>query len=323
MVLVTGASGLLGSHLVKELLKLGKQVKALYKNSLPLVGLEEATWIKGDILDIMFLEEAMQDVQQVYHCAATVSFNPKKKKLLYETNVEGTANIVNACLQANVKKMLHVSSIATLAKTKTEFLTTERMSTIEDIGNSTYSKTKYLGEMEVWRGIGEGLNAVIVNPSIILGAGDWNKGSTEIFQTIYKEFAWYTEGVSGFVDIYDVVQVMIMLMESDIQAERFILNAENVAFKQVFDIIANSFRKRAPYKKVTPFLAELVWRLEYIKSKITGKDALLTKETARTAQEKRYFNNRKLKTYFPRFEYTSIVKTIQNICEVLKQKYNV
>ena len=322
MILVTGASGLVGSHLVKELTRQGKTIKALYQNSPPLEGLGEAvTWIKGNILDVVFLEEVMQDIKQVYHCAAAVSFNPKKKNLLYTTNVEGTMNVVNACLDARVQKFLYVSSVAALGKTKTGILVNEKMNVIEEIGDSTYAKTKFLAEMEVWRGIGEGLNAVIVNPSIILGAGNWDNGSSEIFQTIYKEFPWYTDGVSGFVYVQDVVHAMMMLMNSDIHAERFILNTENIAFKEVFDYIANNFGKRAPHKKVTPFLAELVWRAEKIRSKLTKKDPLLTKETARAAQEKRYFDNSKLKQFFPQFEYVSIKTAIQDICTVLKQKY--
>ena len=322
MILVTGASGLVGSHLVKELTRQGKTIKALYQNSTPLEAVGEAvTWIKGNILDVVFLEEVMQDIQQVYHCAAAVSFNPKKKNLLYKTNVEGTANVVNACLSARVQKLLHVSSVAALGKTKTDILVNEKMNVIEEIGDSTYAKTKFLAEMEVWRGIGEGLNAVIVNPSIILGAGNWDNGSSEIFQTIYKEFPWYTDGVSGFVYVQDVVHAMVMLMNSNIHAERFILNAENISFKEVFDCIANNFGKRAPHKKVTPFLAELVWRAEKIRTKLTKKDPLLTKETARAAQEKRYFDNSKLKQFFPRFEYVPIKTAIQDICTVLKQKY--
>ncbi len=322
MILVTGASGLVGSHLVKELTRQGKTIKALYQNSPPLEGLGDAvTWIQGNILDVVFLEEAMQDVKQVYHCAAAVSFNPKKKNLLYTTNVEGTMNVVNACLDARVQKLLYVSSVAALGKTKTGILVNEKMNVIEEIGDSTYAKTKFLAEMGVWRGIGEGLNAVIVNPSIILGAGNWDNGSSEIFQTIYKEFPWYTDGVSGFVYVQDVVHAMMMLMNSDIHAERFILNTENIAFKEVFDYIANNFGKRAPHKKVTPFLAELVWRAEKIRSKLTKKDPLLTKETARAAQEKRYFDNSKLKQFFPHFEYVPIKTAIQDICTVFKQKY--
>ncbi len=323
MILVTGASGLVGSYLVKALAQQSKKVKALFQSSPPLEGLGEAvSWIKGNVLDTMFLEEALQHVEQVYHCAATVSFNPKKKSLLYSVNVEGTVNVVNACLEKGIKKLVHVSSVAALGRSNSNGIISEQMNTIEEVGSSHYSKTKYLAEMEVWRGISEGLNAVIVNPSLILGAGDWNKGSTEIFQTVYKEFPWCTQGIGGFVDVKDVVNAMMLLMENDVQAERFIVNAENIAFKEIFTRIANSFGKKPPHKKVSSFLADVVWRLEAIKSTITRRDPLLTKETASAAQSKRYYDNSKLKQFFPQFEYTPMEETIQRICKELKKKYN-
>jgi nucleoside-diphosphate-sugar epimerase len=176
--------------------------------------------------------------------------------------------------------------------------------------------------MEVWRGAAEGLPSVIVNPTIILGESDWTKGSTEIFKTIHDEFPWYTEGVSGFVDVKDVTKAMILLMETNITGERFILNGDNIPYKTLFDEIANSFDKKAPHKKVTPFIAELVWRYEGIKGKLTGIDPLLTKETAKTAQAKVYFDNSKLKKNFPEFYYTPINETVKRICNYLKAKHN-
>jgi nucleoside-diphosphate-sugar epimerase len=191
----------------------------------------------------------------------------------------------------------------------------------KETSNSEYGKTKYLAEMEVWRGDAEGLPCVIVNPTVILGESDWTKGSTGIFKTIHDEFAWYTDGISGFVDVKDVVKAMIMLMESDISGERFILNAENLPYKTLFDYIATGFGKRPPYKKVTPFIANLVWRYEALKGKLTGIDPLLTKETANTAQAKVQFDNAKLLRRFTYFEYTSMSQTVQRICTYLKQKH--
>ena len=279
-------------------------------------------WQQADILDILSLEEAMHNVEQVYHCAAIVSFSPKKKELLTKTNIEGTANIVNAAINAGVKKFLFVSSVAALGRIRKDTMVNETMNWSKETSNSEYGKTKYLAEMEVWRGVAEGLPCVVVNPTIILGESDWTKGSTEIFKTIYKEFPWYTEGISGFVDVKDVVKAMIMLMESDVVDERFILNGDNIPYKQLFDEIANCFGKKAPYKKVTPLLAELVWRYEGLKGKITGIDPLLTRETANTAQAKVYFDNSKLLKRFNEFHYTPIAETVQRICSYLKQKHN-
>ena len=323
MIFITGASGLVGSHLVKQLVKEGKQVRALYRSTIPVIeGAEGVEWIKGDILDVISLEEAMEGVEEVYHCAAVVSFNPRKKDLLHQANIEGTVNIVNACLQANIRKLVFVSSVAALGRIREDKPIDESMNWSEETSNSEYGKTKYFAEMEVWRGIGEGLNAVIVNPVIILGAGDWEKGSSGIFKSAYDEFPWYTEGTSGFVDVADVVKAMIMLMESEIQAERFILCAENLPYRDVFTQIANCFGKRVPYRKVTPLLAAIVWRLEALKAKFTEKDPLLTKETAKTAAAKVQFDNSKLKQFLPAFTYTPISDSLKRICAELRQKHS-
>ncbi|MEO6683836.1 MAG: SDR family oxidoreductase, partial [Ginsengibacter sp.] len=199
---------------------------------------------------------------------------------------------------------------------------TEKMNWTEETSNSMYGKSKYLAEMEVWRGIGEGMQAVIVNPSIILGGNNWETGSAAIFKTAYNEFPWYTEGVSGFVDVRDVVRAMILLMNSDENAERFILNGDNVPYKEIFFSIARCFNKKPPHKRVTPLLAEIVWRLEAIKTMFTGKKHLLTKETARTAQAKVYFDNSKIRNTLPGFRFTDIEETIEYTCKAMKEKYH-
>jgi len=322
MILVTGATGLVGSHLIRQLVNDGKQVRALYRSHIPeMEGMETVEWFKADILDVVSLEEAMLGIQQVYHCAAMVTFNAKHKEVLQHTNIEGTANVVNACINATVNKLLFVSSVAALGRIREDKPINETMNWSEETSNSEYGKSKYFAEMEVWRGIGEGLNAVMVNPVIILGAGDWNKGSSEIFKSAYDEFPWYTEGTSGFVDVLDVVKAMILLMESSITAERFIISAENLSFRNVFSMIAENFGKKPASKKVTPLIAGIVWRLEAIKSRFTGKDPMLTKETAKTAAAKVQFDNHKLLKAFPQFQYTSISDGVKRICIELKKKH--
>ncbi len=323
MIFVTGGSGLVGSHLITALIQQGKEVKAIYRNVVPeFRGSHKVKWQKADILDILSLEDAMEDVDQIYHCAAIVSFSPKSKEILTRTNIEGTANVVNAALTAGIKKLLFVSSVAALGRIRKDPLINESMNWSKETSNSEYGKTKYLAEMEVWRGAAEGLPSVVVNPTIILGESDWTKGSTKIFQSVYNEFPWYTEGVSGFVDVQDVVKAMILLMESEVVGERFILNADNVSYKQLFDEIASCFGKKPPYKKVTPFIANLVWRYEGLKSLFSGVDPLLTRETASTAQAKVYFDNSKLLKQLPQFRYSSISETIERICNYLKHKHN-
>ena len=323
MILVTGAAGLVGSHLVKQLVADGKKVRALYRSSVPSIeGTDGVEWVSGDILDVISLDAAMAGVKQVYHCAAMVSFNPGKKALLHQTNVEGTANVVNACLSEGVDKLLFVSSVAALGRIREDMPINETMNWSEETSNSEYGKSKYFAEIEVWRGIGEGLNAVIVNPVIILGAGDWTKGSSGLFKSAYDEFPWYTEGTGGFVDVLDVVKAMLLLMNSNVSSERFILSAENLTYREVFTQIAKHFGKKPPHRKVTALLAAIVWRLEAVKALFAGKDPLLTKETARTAAAKVQFDNHKLKIFFLNFQYTPIHLSIKRICEELKTRYH-
>ncbi len=319
MILVTGGSGLVGSELISQLLALGNKIKAIYNSTRLTISHQDLIPVKCDILDTAALEKAMQGVTQLYHCAAMVSFSAKNKDQLLKINIEGTANVVNAALDAGVTKMVHVSSVSALGRIRENETVTEEMNWTEESSNSVYGKSKYLGEMEVWRGIGEGLQAVVVNPSLILGSGDWNKGSSEIFRSVYNEFPWYTEGVTGVIDVKDVARAMILLMNSEINKQRFILNAENLSYKEVFTNIAKCFGKKPPHKKVTPFIAAIVWRLEAIKSMFTGKDALVTKETARTALAKVYFDNNKILKALPGFQFTPINETIKNICATLKQ----
>ena len=323
MILVTGGAGLLGKELITQLLQAGKQVRAIYnKTKLADFKHENLQQMQCDILDVIGLEEAMTDVDQVYHCAAIVTFNPRRRQQMFKINIEGTANVVNAALDAGIKKMVYVSSVAALGRIREDGPINETMNWTEETSNSAYGQSKYLAEMQVWRGIGEGLDAVMVNPVIILGAGDWNGGSSQIFKTAYEEFPWYTNGSTGFVDVRDVVKAMIELMNSNITAERFIISAENRTYADVFNLMAKAFGKKPPHKKVTPLLAKIVWRLEAVKSLFTGNDPLLTKETAATAMTKSTFDNSKLKKFLPYFEYRKIEDTITDTCAVLQQKIN-
>ncbi len=325
MILVTGGAGLIGKELISQLLAKGDKVTAIYnKTQLPAFDSSLLQQVQCNILDAIGLEEIMQQyhIQQVYHCAAIVTFNPARKYELFKVNIEGTANVVNAALNAGVKKMVHVSSVAALGRIRENEAINETMSWTEETSNSNYGKSKYLAEMEVWRGIAEGLDAVMVNPTMILGDGDWNTGSSQMFKSVYNEFPWYSEGITGFVDVRDVAKAMIALMESNISSERFIINAEDRTFKDVFDLMAKSFGKKPPHKKVTPFLAQIVWRLEKIKSFFSGKDPLVTKETAKTALATVHFDNSKLKKFLPSFNYRPLEETINYTCSLFQQKLN-
>lgn len=321
-ILVTGASGLLGSELVKQLLEKGYNVTASCHSTSLNITHANLTAQQCDILDTVGLEEIMKGITHVYHCAAIVSFEPKDKYRLLKINVEGTANVVNACLDAGVQKLVHVSSVAALGRIRNGEVVNERMNWSEETNNNVYGKSKYLGELEVWRGIGEGLQALIVNPSIILGGNDWENGSAALFKTVYNEFKWYTEGINGYVDVRDVAGAMILLMNSKISAQRFILSAENLSYKEIFSSIAKCFGKKPPPKKVSPIIAEIIWRLEAIKAGFTGKKHLLTKETTRTAQASVYFDNSKILNELPGFNFTPVAISIAHTCATLKEKYH-
>jgi len=237
------------------------------------------------------------------------------EKVLFGTNPWPPKPIVvNAALESGTGKMLHVSSVSALGRIRNDKVINESMQWSEETSNSVYGQSKYLAEMEVWRGMAEGLNAVIVNPTIVLGGGDWNKGSSEIFQKVYQEFPYYSDGVTGFVDVVDVVKAMIALMESDIHGERFIVNAENVSYKNLFDMIADAFHKKPPQKKITPFMASAIWRVAAIKSLFTGEAPFITKETARTALAKAYFDNSKLLEALPSLSYVPLAESVERIC---------
>ncbi len=323
MILVTGGAGLVGQELIKQLLVQGKKITAIYnKTTLPNFDSENLTQVQCNILDVTGLAEVMRGIDQLYHCAAIVTFNPKRKQEMFKINIEGTANVVNAALDAGIKKMVHVSSVAALGRIRINEPINESMNWTEETSNSNYGQSKYLAELEVWRGIAEGLDAVIVNPVVILGPGDWDGGSSQIFKNVYNEFPWYSEGVTGFVDVRDVAKAMITLMESKISAERFIISAENISYRVMFNMIAKAFGKKPPYKKVTALVAKIVWRLEAIKSKITGKDPLLTKETAATAMAKVHFDNSKLFRFLQGFTYNKLQDAVDETCKVLQQKLN-
>jgi nucleoside-diphosphate-sugar epimerase len=317
MILVTGSTGLLGRSLTARLLKAGKRVRAIVhqtpvQHEHPLL-----ETVQGDIADIIFLEEALEGVEEVYHCAGVVSFNPSDSSKIYHVNVRGTESLVNACLQSGVRKLVHVSSVSVLDRFKEDGLIDESISNNNQQPVSKYGETKWRAEMEVWRGMEEGLNAVIVNPSIILGAGNWYESSTAIFKKVYDGLNWYTGGSTGFVDAGDVADAMILLMSSDISHERFILSAENRSFREVMDLIADQFGKPRPARYASESLSSVIWRLEAVRSFLLGTKPMITRDTSRSAHAKVGFDNSKFLIAFPEFRYSTIESCISDTCRKL------
>ena len=231
---------------------------------------------------------------------------------MYRVNVEGSANVVNIALEKNVRRFIYVSSVAALGRTATGGTVNEdRKWEPTSKANTHYAKSKHNGELEVWRGISEGLNGVILNPSTILGFGDWNSSSCAIFKKIYDEFKWYTPGINGFVGVEDVARIVAMLVESDISGQRFIVSGDNWTFKKLMDKIADSLGKKKPPKQSTPLLLNIAWKMEKMKSFFTGTRPLLTRESAKVAMSKTYFENTKLLSAFPGFRFTPLEQVIQ------------
>jgi nucleoside-diphosphate-sugar epimerase len=321
MILVTGASGFLGQHLVQRLVAENVLVRALYHNNKPseeLRQLPNVSWVQCDLLDIFKVEEVFKGINEVYHCAAKVSFETEDKYLIQKINAESTAHVVNAALEANIRKLVFVSSIATLGRGNLEQALTELDYWEESKNNSAYARSKYLSEMEVWRGMAEGLNAVIVNPAVILGTGNWEQGSARLMKVVDNEFPFYTEGVNGWVDVKDVVNAMLMLMKSDICEERFILCEGNHSYKDIFTLMAHALGKKPPHIKAPKWATSLLWRWNVLRKLFTGKSATLTKETTRTAQVKCYYNNEKSLKALPDFQYTPIEETIEKMAKMYK-----
>lgn len=320
MVLVTGGTGFLGSYIIKQLVEKGYAVRAIRRsNNIPSWISKEimnkVEWVEGDVLDVVALEEAMEGVDSVIHSAAIVSFVKKERKNMYQVNVEGTANVVNMMLEKNIRRLVHISSVAALGRSAGGGHVNEEKKWEESKVNTHYAKSKYKAELQVWRGMGEGLEAVILNPSTILGYGDWNNGSCAIFKNVYEEFKWYAPGINGFVDVEDVAKAAVQLMESNITEQRFIVNGDTWPFKKLQDTIADAFNKKRPTRQTTPFLMNIAWRLEKIKSIFTGKKPLLTKESARVAQSQTWFENDKLLKTLPGFSFTPLEETIKKACE--------
>lgn len=332
MILVTGGTGLLGSHLIHNLANAGKSVRATYRDpkriekvkslfsfyNTPFEVFQSIEWVECDVLDVVTLEEAMTGCEKVYHCAAMVSFQKKDYQTMLRINKYGTANVVNVAMGLGVKRFMHVSSTASVGKTPLDPTgyrsVVETNKWIADDQHSGYAISKYLSENEVWRGIEEGLNAVIINPSVILGPGDWNESSLSIFRTLNNGLKFYTLGANAFVDVRDVVFAMTQLMERpEAFNQRYLCTGNNVTFKQLFDVTAKQMNKKAPFLVAKSFLSGLAWRVSWLLSLVTGHQTV-TKESASSAQAKVSYDSSKLKNVLD-FEFRSLEDTVKHAVE--------
>lgn len=318
-ILVTGGTGFVGAYVIRDLVHSGYTVTAIrHRNALPFYidpsVLEKVQWIEGDILDTGLLEEAMESQDAVIHAAAAVSFRDSDHSKMLSINIDGTANVVNAAIENNIQRLVHVSSVAALGRKKNPIVN-EKQVWEDNRQNTHYAISKYYGEMEVWRGIAEGLNAVIVNPSTILGYGNWNATSNALFKNASKGFPWYTNGVNGFVDVEDVSRAILGLMATAISGERFILNSENWSYRQLLNALADGFDKKRPDRLATPFLAGLAWRMEKMKTFFTGAPSLITRESAKVSRGHTEYDNSKILHALPGFRFRPVADTIREACE--------
>lgn len=320
MILVTGATGFLGSELISQLTHQGKKLRALKRENSVIpdslknnAGIE---WVVADINDPATLEDVFDGITQVYHCAALVSFNPKDKAALLKINIEGTSNVVNLCTENNAR-LIHVSSVAALGEPKKGKLITENDYWEYDSRDHSYAISKYEGEMEVWRGIAEGLDAVIVNPSVIIGAKAGFEGSGAIFKLVKEGLAYYTKGATGIVDVEDVAKSMIILMDSQISGERFTISAGNYPYQQFFTEIANGFGVKAPAKEAKPWMLGLAWRAAKLASIFTGKAPALTSDAARSSINTSCYSNDKIRSTID-ITFKPLQQSILETCAGLK-----
>jgi nucleoside-diphosphate-sugar epimerase len=334
VALVTGASGLLGSHVMRQLMLQGHSVIGLSQsensaskaklafevyNKEELNLYNQIAWKHGDINDTTFLYDILAEVDWVFHCAAIVSFEEKDKEKMEAINVEGTANLVNMSLLRNIKKFCHVSSVAALGKTKNDLLIDENTLFVHSPDNSNYGISKYGAEQEVWRGAEEGLTMVIVNPTVIIGPGDWKTGSSNLFTSSAKGMKFYSDGVTGFTDVRDVAAIMVQLTAANFKNERYVICAENLPYKQVFDWMHQAFNKKLPWLKASALAGAVVWRLEKFISFFTNKKPLITKETVSAAFQKVYFSNAKVVQAL-QYKFIPIKETIENTAAIYKQQ---
>lgn len=312
MILVTGGTGLVGAHLLHKLISNGDSVRAIYRNKHNIKKTEQVfsvygnehkallnkiEWVKADLLDIPALTKACENITEVYHVAAFVSFEPDKYHRLRQINIEGTANIVNICLEKKVKKICYVSSIATLGVSQKNEMINEESHWNPENDNSVYGITKYGGEMEVWRSAQEGLDVVIINPGVILGGGIWKYGSGRLFKMVHKGINFYTSGSIGVIAVEDVVDIMLKLMKSEVTNKRFVLISENWSYKELLNHIAKSLNRRPPQKKASRLLLEILWRLDWLSHKVLGTRRKFTRHLVTNLQSKRSYSNLKIQSY--------------------------
>lgn len=325
MILVTGANGLVGSFVCRALLREKMPFVAMKRTNSDTSLLsdiaEQINWVDASLSDLRILDEIIDSVEGIIHCAGLVSFNRKEYELLNKVNVEGTANLVNAAIAAGGKRFVHISSVAALGRNPKVQQMDESAKWVESAHNTEYAKSKYLAELEINRGQAEGLSTVTVNPSFIIGTGDWNRSSTRVFKYVHEGNRYYTKGMMNYVDARDVADAVIGLYKSDIEGERFILSAGSSTYKAFFEKIAEAFGVKPPDRLATPFLSLLAYWGDSLRSFFTGSKPLITSETRRMSGLSYTYDGSKISRSLP-FKYRDFDDSIQWVCKELDPQNN-
>ncbi len=324
-VLLTGANGLLGSFILRELLENNFSVKATCRSNSNFELIQDikdkVEWFEGDMTDFLAMEKAMADCDIVIHSAAVVSYDKKDKANMIPTNVNGTRNLVDLAIEKDIKQFIQISSIAAVGRPKTQFHLNEETKWEESPNNSIYAKSKFYSELEVWRGIAEGLKGVILNPAFILGPGDPKRSSTQLFRYVWDKSKFYTEGNLNFVDVRDVAKAVIKVMKDGIISERYILCGGTIRFKNLFEKIAKQWEIEAPRIKISKSISETIWRVEAIRTAIFGGKAIITKDSSNSANSQYVLDSTKSKEHLG-LSYYSIDETLAWVCPKLAHKFD-
>jgi nucleoside-diphosphate-sugar epimerase len=339
MIFLTGGTGMLGAHLLLDLTRAGEKVRALRRKDSDLEGVKKIfswytpeadrlfrliEWVEGDLLDKISLQEGMEGANAVIHAAAKVSFDPRDKASMLYENREGTRFLVDLALDHKIERFCFVSSISALGDGDTGLPVNEHFSWKNDRKRSTYSESKFQSEMEVWRGVQEGLSCVILNPSILLGPGNWESGSPRFFKTVQEGLKFYPPGGTGFVDVRDVCKAILLIMKSDewetIENNRYVVSAENLSYREIFDMIASELEKPGPVLRANRFLLQTGWRVSRAISFLSGRKPALTKDTANSSARTTTYDGSRITNILP-FQYTPIRESIRHTGKIFRDDH--
>lgn len=328
-VLVTGGSGFVGTYVLYELLKAGFSVSATRRESSDLtvskkvfqhlnemekssVDFEQINWELCDLLDPNAVSQVVSQHHRVIHTAASVSFQPREREAILQNNIDGTAHVVDACLEHKIAQLVHLSSVGGLPNPdKKEELDESFLDSTFFRFETTYGESKYRSEMEVWRGLGEGLTVTVLNPGIILGAWRFVNSSTQMFRSMFNGLPFYSNGLTGFVDVRDVARSAVRSLNHDLaKGSRFILVGDNLSYRDFLWKVSDALGVKRPKMAAGKKMSYLVGFVAEMWARLTSSKAFITREIAQSANRRTRFNNKKARQTFE-FSFEPIDETIQ------------